>query len=119
MSYQAFLIRIGVINGLFIPPVPVISLSGGSVSGSAYEGVGIVSGTVKNVGSPGIPVHRKVRLYEKNTGSLVRETWSDAVTGAYVFKNVSMSVAYSVSAFDHTGKYNAVIADPIYASLPS
>lgn len=119
MSYQAFFTNIISVNGNVPLSLPSFSLSGSVVVYSAYDGNGIISGTVKNVGSPGIPVYRKVRLHEKSTGFLVREVWSDPVTGVYTFKNISMSYGYYICSFDHTGKYNGVIADPIYASLPS
>jgi hypothetical protein len=47
-----------------------------------FAGRGRISGTVKDKGTPNMPVRRRVRLYQDRDGLLVRETWSDATTGA-------------------------------------
>lgn len=71
-----------------------------------------ISGTVAIDDTPDIPVRRRVRLHDKPTGRLVRETWSDPVTGAYAFEKLRDGLYY-VTAFDHTGNHNAVIKDAI------
>lgn len=71
-----------------------------------------ISGTVAIDDTPDIPVRRRVRLHDKTTGRLVRETWSDPVTGAYAFEKLRDGLYY-VTAFDHTGNHNAVIKDAI------
>lgn len=73
-----------------------------------------VSGTVKIDSSPDIPVRRKVRLFCAVSGRLVRETWSDPVTGAYSFEYVRPG-PWMVTTHDYTGSYNAVVADNILA----
>lgn len=40
----------------------------------------------------------------------MRETWSDATTGAYSFTGLRLT-AYYVVSFDHTNTFAAVIAD--------
>lgn len=75
---------------------------------SVTGGPGTVTGTTKNTGTPPTPVRRRVRLHEQSSGRIVRETWSDAVTGAYTFTGLRLT-RYYVTAFDHTGTYGGVI----------
>lgn len=79
-------------------------------------GRGRVIGTTKNVGTPNYPVARRVRLLRKRDGGLAREVWSDAA-GNYQFNNVRHDVDYVVMAHDHTGLYNAVVADTVTPEL--
>lgn len=60
-----------------------------------------------------VPVRRRVQLYNQRDGRLVRETWSDAATGAYRFDHIrgGDGTRYFVVAFDHTGDKRAVVAD--------
>lgn len=60
-----------------------------------------------------VPVRRRVQLYRQRDGRLVRETWSDAATGAYRFDQLrgGDGTRYFVVAFDHTGDKRAVVAD--------
>ena len=70
-----------------------------------------IVGTTKNKATPSdLPVARRVRLHEQISGRLVRETWSDATTGAYSFTGLRLTTYYVVS-FDHTGAFGGVIAD--------
>lgn len=71
-----------------------------------------VSGTVLIEGTPQTPVRRRVRLHDHRTGRLVRETWSDAVTGAYAFTGIRPGTFYVVS-HDFTLNFNAVIRDRV------
>ena len=82
------------------------------IADSVHGGLGIISGTVKESGTPALPVVRRVRLYRKLDGLLVRDTWSSA-DGTYQFRGVALQ-DYYVVAFDHTGNFNAVIKDSIY-----
>ena len=75
--------------------------------GGAYR----ITGTTKNKATPSdIPVARRVRLHEQISGRIVRETWSDATTGAYSFTGIRLTTYYVVS-FDHTNTFGGVIAD--------
>lgn len=74
--------------------------------GGAYT----VFGTVGIDSTPDIMVHRRVRLFCRISGRLVRETWSDPVTGAYRFDGIRIG-PWLVIAHDYTGSYNAVVAD--------
>jgi hypothetical protein len=59
-----------------------------------------------------VPAARRVLLHDRVNGLPIRETWSDAQTGAYTFERIRPGLFYVV-AFDHTGNYNAVIKDRI------
>lgn len=74
-----------------------------------YGGNGMITGTVKN--TPNTPVYRRVQLIHDATKSIIRETWSDAITGIYTFTNIDRNSTYTVLSYDHTGAYRAVIAD--------
>lgn len=80
-------------------------------SGVPFDGIGHITGTVKEHGTPDVPVRRRVCLIEEQSRTFVRETWSDAITGVYIFPNVDMSRRYTVVGYDHTNTYRAVIAD--------
>lgn len=81
--------------------------------GGPYQ---IVS-TVAIDSTPDIPVRRKVRLICTRSGRLVRETWSDAATGVYQFRNIRRG-PWTIITHDYTGTYNAVVADHYSADLP-
>lgn len=72
-------------------------------------GSGTISGivTIEN-----IPGSRKVRLYRKHDGMLLREMWS-AANGAYSFSNLDPNWEYFVVAHDHLRVHNAVVSDMI------
>ncbi|MCB4362690.1 hypothetical protein KIH07_03030 [Hydrogenophaga taeniospiralis] len=76
------------------------------------------AGTTKNFGTPNTPVRRRVRLHDQPTGRLLRETWSDAVTGAYQFTALRAGTFY-VAGFDHTGLYGGVIETDIVLPTPA
>lgn len=78
---------------------------------SDLGGNGRIAGTTKNLGTPDFPVWRRVRLFDFRDNRLVREVWSDPATGAYSFDYINPSRRYVVIGYDHTGQYNAVIAD--------
>lgn len=75
-------------------------------------GTGSIAGTTKiysvptNISAP----TRRVRLYDHDSGLLVRETTSDA-SGDYGFSNLLRTRTYYVTAFDHLTGYDAVIHD--------
>lgn len=71
-----------------------------------------VQGTVAIDATPDIPVRRKVRLFCLQSGRLVRETWSDPVTGAYLFDCIRQG-PWLVVSHDYANSYNAVVADNI------
>lgn len=80
-------------------------------------GNGRIVGTVGIKGSPNTPVQRRVRLFDEKTGLLVREVFSDPVTGAYEFLYISMDHKYTVVTYDYDNNYRAVLADNISAEF--
>ena len=79
-------------------------------------GRGILRGTVKEKALPqDTPLRRRVVLLNDLDHRVVRETWSDAVTGEYTFPEIDPNRRYTVLAYDHTGTYRAVVADNLAA----
>lgn len=74
-----------------------------------------VAGTVKIDGTPATPVSRRVRLFHRQSGRLVREVWS-AADGTFAFERVAQA-QYLVVADDYTGVYEAEAADRVVAVL--
>jgi hypothetical protein len=56
-------------------------------------------------------LRRKVRLHREVDGLALRETWSAASTGAYVFTDINPAYTYYVVSFDYVQNYRAVVAD--------
>jgi hypothetical protein len=70
-----------------------------------------LSGTTVEVGPPETPVRRKVRLYNVRSGCYCAfEVWSEAADGAYAFEGIDEG-PWTLVAYDHTGTYNAAVAD--------
>ena len=104
-------------------------LGGGSLKGQALAsaivakdvyvgGAGFIAGTVKErpKGAPEgseAPVWRRVRLYDERSGNCLRETWSDATTGAYRFDCIDMGRIYTVLSYDHNGAFVAEAASGV------
>ena len=79
-------------------------------------GNGIIRGTVKEKALPhDTPLRRRVVLLNDLDHRVVRETWSDALTGDYAFTEIDPNRRYTVLAYDHTGTYRAVVADNLAA----
>lgn len=76
-----------------------------------------IVGTVKEKNTPAnTPLRRRVQLFNQRSGRLIRETWSDAATGAYSFNGIKGGPErYFVVAFDYAENYRAVIADNLQA----
>jgi len=87
---------------------PLVVPAGGVVTKTM---TGNITGTVKN--TPATPVSRRVLLMDQRSQLVVRETWSDPVTGAYAFNGLNTATEYAVISYDHTRTYRAVIADYI------
>lgn len=78
----------------------------------ADGGSGALYGTVSRlVGATTSLLGRRVRLHEQRSGRLIRETWSDPVTGAYRFADLKVGPEYCAIAFDHERQNFAVAAD--------
>lgn len=79
-----------------------------------FNGKSVISGviTVEDV-----PASRRVRLYLRDSGILMAETWS-AADGSYSFSNVDGAYEYFVVAHDHTRTFNAVVQDMLTEVAP-
>ena len=75
---------------------------------------GVIAGTVLDIQAQ--PVSRRVRVHERATGRIVRETWSDA-DGKYRFTDLDPRRAFYVMAFDHTLQQNAVVSDNVHSEV--
>jgi hypothetical protein len=77
----------------------------------SYDGGDMfIAGTTKNKDTPqNLPVSRRVRLHDQLSARLIREMWSDPITGQFRFDRLRPGSFYTVS-FDHTGQYNGVIS---------
>jgi hypothetical protein len=86
-----------------------------------YHGNHRITGTVKEKTVPNDrPVSRRVFLFDERRHVLVRETWSDPVTGAYSFDEINPEPRYVVIAYDYKHNFRAVIADNLHAEpMPS
>jgi hypothetical protein len=96
-------------------PVGAVKYEGFTASDVQNGGVGRVYGTVEQHSTPNFPLYRRVQLMDERSGLLVREMWSDPITGAYEFPQVKMGVPYTIIARDHTHTYGAIIADRVFA----
>lgn len=105
--------------GAISTPYPQIvrGVAEDALSGLLGKGVGRINGTVKEAGSPDLPVSRRVRLIRQKDGLQIRELWSDPVTGAYDFQYIDELQLYTVLSYDHTGNYNAVVKASIIPEL--
>ena len=94
---------LGVRNYTLLQPMGVLD--------ACFGGNGQITGTVKN--TPAMPVKRRVVLIDEFTRTLIRETWSNTISGAYVFERVAMDRTYTVLSYDHTQAFRAVVADRV------
>lgn len=98
-----------------------LSIVSGSVKdtmgGVLGTGRGRITGTVKEKGTPNAPVYRKVRLIRERDGLLIREIWSDPVTGVYDFKFIDELQKFTVISYDHSHAFRAVVADNLVPEL--
>lgn len=76
-----------------------------------HGGAGRIDGFVEEKGTPNTPLRRKVRLHRDVDGLMVRETWSDASTGAYTFTDINPAYTYTAIAYDYARNHRAEAAD--------
>ena len=113
--------RFGGVSNLPDLFVPSVTLTDGAAIGHLREyiffdayngGIGTIVGTVKEKNTPAnTPLHRRVLLVDEASRIVIRETWSDPITGAFEFRGVKQGVKYSTISYDHLHNYRAVIAD--------
>lgn len=103
------------INPASAPQTPAVNYRFASPAIKLYDaywgGAGKISGTTKVKGTPDFAVSRKVRLHREIDGMCVREQWSDAVTGTYLFTNIDATKKYTVITYDYLHNFRAVVAD--------
>lgn len=59
------------------------------------------------------PVRARVLLLREKDGKVIREGWSDPITGAYQFEDVDTGGVYTVLSYHPTRDKRAVVADGI------
>ncbi|MDI5886176.1 hypothetical protein ACFO0O_14205 [Cobetia amphilecti] len=93
--------------------------------GSGYNGTtkgtlrdkarkGVIAGTVLDIQAQ--PVSRRVRVHDRITGRIVRESWSGS-DGKYRFTDLDPRRAFYVMAFDYTLQQNAVVSDNVHSEV--
>lgn len=102
------------LQGPRILPRPIVTAKDYGPDG----GRGLITDTVKTKATPtNVPTLARVRLVRDIDSKVVRETWSDPVTGLYTFNYFSEQFTYMVIAIHPTGLYRAVIADRLTPGL--
>lgn len=82
----------------------------------AFAGNGTIDGIITVAG---VPSRRLVRVIDRKSGTLIAETFSDPITGAYIFTSLDPLLKYLVYSLDDTPiVYNAVVADQITPVVP-
>lgn len=77
-----------------------------------HGGVHQLSGHVAVDDTPtDMPVARRVLLLDERDNRVIRQTWSRASDGYYLFAGIAGGRRYSVIAYDYPNNYRAVIAD--------
>lgn len=77
-----------------------------------FGGPGAIYGTTKSKADPAnIPLKARVRLLRQRDALLVRETWSDPVTGEWAVTGIDTRQPMIALAQDADGVYQAVAAD--------
>ena len=96
-------------------PVPAFSTRRAAslqlASDVEFGGLGTIYGTTKTKGTPNLPTKARVVLLHQRSKLPVRETWSDPVTGAFVFSGIDSSQQFLVLAEDAEGHFRAVAAN--------
>lgn len=94
---------------------PRSGTSVGSLHGvdAVYGGQARFAGVVRVITTPA--PSRRVRLHLRQTGVLVRETWSGP-DGSFEFRNIAVAEYYAV-AFDQNGGFDPAITPIVTPSL--
>ena len=74
-------------------------------------GLGTLYGTTKTKGTPNQPAKARVVLQHQRSKLPVRETWSDPVTGAFVFNGIDTGQQFLALAEDAEGHFRPVAAN--------
>ena len=95
-------------------PVPNFSTLGSSLATARdieHGGPGTIYGTTKTKGTPNLPTKARVVLLHQRSKLPVRETWSDPVTGAFVFSGIDTNQQFLTLAEDAAGHFRPVAAN--------
>ena len=96
-------------------PVPTFSTRKAPALAMARDvehgGPGTIYGTTKTKGTPNAPTKARVVLLHQRSKLPVRETWSDPVTGAFVFSGIDTSQQFLALAEDAAGHFRPVVAN--------
>lgn len=76
-----------------------------------HGGPGTIYGTTKTKGTPNAPTKARVVLLHQRSKLPVRETWSDPVTGAFVFGGIDTNQQFLTLAEDAAGNFRPVAAN--------
>jgi len=77
-----------------------------------FGGAGRIWGTTKTKATPSnLPTKARVVLLHQRSKQLVRETWSDPVTGAFAFDGIDTRQEFLTLAEDAAGAYRPVAAN--------
>ena len=82
-----------------------------------FGGNGRLWGTTKAKGTPNVPTRSRVMLLRQRDKALARETWSDAATGAFEFRDIDTRQAWLVLAEDAAGGFRPVAASQLVAEV--
>lgn len=84
-----------------------------------FGGTGKLWGTTKTKGSPAnSPTKARVVLLHQRSKLPVRETWSDPVTGAFVFSGIDTNQQFLTLAEDAAGNFRPVAANRLTPEVP-
>lgn len=75
-----------------------------------FGGAGTIYGTTKIKGATNVPAHARIVLLHQRSKALVRETWSDPVTGAFAFTGIDINQQFLTLAEDAAGNFRPVAA---------
>ncbi len=96
-------------------PVPAYHAGRTAVAQMARDvevgGLGTIYGTTKTKGTPNTSTRARVVLQHQRSKLPVRETWSDPVTGAFVFSGIDTSQQFLALAEDAEGHFRPVAAN--------
>lgn len=82
-----------------------------------YGGKGFIKNTVKLNLTPNIPAKKLVMLQDIKSGIIIRETWSDPITGEYEFKFINEFNFYNIIAQDHLYQWQTTATGPVKPTL--
>lgn len=105
-------------SGHQVPPGGTVAPAAVQFMDVQHGGQHRIAGTVKEKGNPtNVPLRRRVLLLDERSQLVIRETWSNAATGAYAFAGIRGDITYTVMTFDSAKNYRAVIADNLTPEL--